>query len=492
MICDLWLEPPLAFARLGNANEPLESFFWGPNDEKPSGTSKTTILPAKTFLITEDGSSKPDLPKHITFSSENGIKAVCPFFELHGRWRTADGKCLEGPITEELLVSLDHSTKELTWQIKVANLKPYFMTKSPDTRIEAEVDIQGNDFNVHKLEGRSPAKAAQPLVPVGQSIALGSVRVIKPNAEAPVCRLRFFPPTGEIYGPTNFKTRDFGNDKYELPDSVLILNENSIWCRFKPAPEDRRGLPGDQFAHDRNGVSLGLVDDISDGIISCRLIGTELVASARVVVTPPHFAPDRRHFISIADGLKDRMDRAEVHSSSYISNKEQTYRLAVDEAGNVIEVKVSNHDMAKLEIRDLMERVLETMGLSNLDAYNNRIEVLDNPLIAITSGQPYPAEKHKVFNVEPTLEEPLPLVALGRNEHRRLSALQILETNLQQRLAPLEELVRPPLDPNPFYDRRMPTLMHGSIGEPLHLTRRQYDLLAAWVALLRADIEEDS
>jgi hypothetical protein len=40
-----------------------------------------------------------------------------------------------------------------------------------------------------------------------------------------------------------------------------------------------------------------------------------------------------------------------------------------------------------------------------------------------------------------------------------------------------------------YYDHKMPALMRGSDRYPMHITRRQYDLLVAWVRRLRRDIE---
>ena len=40
--------------------------------------------------------------------------------------------------------------------------------------------------------------------------------------------------------------------------------------------------------------------------------------------------------------------------------------------------------------------------------------------------------------------------------------------------------MRPPAGPERFYDKRMPGLMCGFDRYPLHLTRRQYELLKAW------------
>lgn len=511
MLKALWFYPPLAFARIGLSDEPLESFYWGPNDESPTGTGKTTIIPATTLADAACGTVEarpPRPPEPVLFQDKKGVKPVCPFFELHGSWRDKDGTVSDVPITEEILKRAKKKSSDLTWSVRVANLKPYFMTLDEDTRIDADLQIAGDSYGKNELRGVSPKVAMQPLVPKRQYIPLGIVRLVRPRDADDVFRLRFYPPKGRIYGPTNLKERDFGEalnqktgkvekDAYDIPDEFLILNARSSWAKCKPSDVDPRGTPGGQFASDKNGVSLGLVDDVSDGIISCSLAGTPLVARARVVVAPPHYAPDRRHLISIADGLKDRVGREEVHKKNYFSETEQTHRPTVNSQGEVGCQPVIKRQMARLEIHDLLERVIETMGLSNLDAFNDRVDLNDNPLNAIISGLPYkpplkPGE-HGVFQTPPSTDQyPLPLFEMGRQNHRRLSSLEIFENLLRQNPSTIAKKIRPPGDPSPFFDRRMPALMLGSSGQPLHLTGRQYDLLFAWAKILRASIKEGS
>jgi len=49
--------------------------------------------------------------------------------------------------------------------------------------------------------------------------------------------------------------------------------------------------------------------------------------------------------------------------------------------------------------------------------------------------------------------------------------------------------IRVPAGPERMYDMRMPGLMRGADRMPLHLTRRQYDMLKAWVDARRARAE---
>lgn len=492
MIERLWLYPPLAFARLGPSKQPLESFHWGPNDLRPEGTGKTTIISATTLVVDEESGHVSSVPTgRPRFRDAEGLRPVCPFFELHGEW-TVDGKLHTGPITPELLSSFKQTLSRLSWKVEVANLKPFFMTQDADTRIHAEVSARGDDFLVKELRGRSPVGAAQPLVPEGKYLDLGTIRLVNPSI-AEVIRLRFHPPQGNIYGPTNFKQREVAPEPYVLADEFLILNPGSVWSRWTPPPGDRRGLPGGQFAQDRHSVSLGLVDDTSDGIISCRLEGTNLVAHARIVVAPPHFAPDRRHVVSIADGLKDRVGRDEVHQDSYFSEEEEADQFRVTVEGKVVRQTSTARRVTALEVNDLMERAFETLDLTNIDALNNRVNLRENPSIAIRSGRPYKKDEQKALAARRiTGQHPLPITEEGRQHHRRFSASEIFESMLRQRPTFIRDLVRPPVGDDPFFDFKMPMLMRGSSGEPLHLTRRQYDLLVRWAAELRESIKEGS
>jgi hypothetical protein len=77
-------------------------------------------------------------------------------------------------------------------------------------------------------------------------------------------------------------------------------------------PDDNRKVPSGIHAlfGESTGQSLGLLDDVTDGIINCS-IGAK-TASARIAVGPPDFQPGRRHPVSIQDGLVDRIDRAAI------------------------------------------------------------------------------------------------------------------------------------------------------------------------------------
>jgi len=457
----LFIYPPLAFARLGPSPTPLDAYTWGPNDDTAEGTGKTTIAPAESLDVAEDGAVARRTPETIVFKDGHGFRPVCPFFELWGTWEEAPNGA---PITPEVLDRLGIPRSRLQWSVDVANLKPFFITQDPGARITGHLDLAGDRTQRTELVGvgPDPDQAAHPLVPRGRHIKFGWVQLTNPAADD-VFRLRFTPGAGRFYGPTDFKQRWPG---VELPDEQLILDPRSPWCGWKPGKVDPRGWPPGQYAANDAKESYGLVDDVCDGLIRCRIDGLEAVA--RVVVAPPDYAPDRRHVLSLADGLKDRMARAEVFSPEYTRDM----------------------DLLGDEVHDLMERVLETLGLMNLDVFNDRVDKVENQLVALDVGVPYTPGANRPFQTAPpTPNNPLPLTALGRLHHRRYAVRAVFVDFVRKHPDHFMKLVRPPFAPEPFFDARMPALMKDAGDTPLTLTPRQYEVLRQWVLKLKASVE---
>ncbi|MEV7523831.1 hypothetical protein [Streptomyces sp. NPDC091371] len=470
MIDRIWLHPPLAIARLGPSPVPCDNYSWGPSDLSPRGSGKTTVVPAPTLDLAPDGTLTERMPEAVGFKDDQGgWRPVCPYFELHGTWTTG-GKRRTGPLTEAVLTEFGLTLADLRWEVAVANLKAHHYTQSDGDRVEALTEVRGNDHTPRPLAGGSPQGVADPLLPAGRSLPLGSVQVPAPNAALPELRLRFRPGVGAVYGPTDLETRADGTD-YALPPQRLILNPDARWCGFplQDTSDDPRTVPGGLFAgaeiEDKN-ESLGLVDDICDGTVTASLPGG-LEASARIVVSPPDFAPDRRPFVSLADGLADRVQRADVKDPAYLADKPLT----------------------TLEIRDLFERILETMGNINVDVQNERVrdtygEDLDGDGVNDRGPLPVP---------EPLTGVLLALTDGGRRRHRRYVALEVLEDLLREQPDLIRRVIREPVEDTPDYlDGRMPVAMRGADAGPLHLTRRQYDLLTGWAASLRENTEPGS
>ena len=307
----LWIEPPLAFARIGNSDTPLQAFNWQEPDMHPSGTGMGTIQAAPSLEFLTDGSLEIVDPQAMVFQDEQGIRPVCPFFELHGQWETPAGPG-SGPVTHELVPA-----EALVWTVKVANLKAFNLTLDMANQISAEHSVRGDATDAVILEGGSPTDCPHPLVPADRHIELGRIRPSRSSDDVSGYRLRFYPPRGRFYS-----SRDVIDSwDVEIPEDCRFLEARSSWMRWKYDEANPRATPQGQYAADEKGFSYGIVDDMSDGIISCTISNQDCSpALARIVVGPPDYAPDRRPLVSLADGLKDRVDRDEVAQESYFLN----------------------------------------------------------------------------------------------------------------------------------------------------------------------------
>ncbi len=540
------LYPPLAFARVGSSPTPCENFYWGPDDLTPQGTARTRIIGWDTLVVAEDGTItvRPPSPDgKVVFKDEHGLRPVCPFFEVHVAW-DEEGKEVERPLTKALLESAGLKVTDLSWQIEIANLKAHHLTGKRGDSFGAALVVEGGDFSRQELKADSPGDGGpddgRPLVPSGRNIPLGFVQATQPAGDCQEFRLRFTPPAGKVYAPSNFAERlaalgqpstpvldaetamkmIFGGSDpsqvlkdyalslnlhwhgFALPPDQCLLDPAAAWpsynllnfqnlfsqaTEFLPRLIELQALGGRgdrsefirallgrftdvgnlppglfAFAAEPPGIigSLGLVDDMGDGTITVRL-GNLPPAISRVVIAPPSFAPDRRLPVSLADGLADRVDRDRVRDAAWI---------------------VGNEKSADDEVADLLDRAYETAGLQNTDAVvdffreenRNRALRRDNPM---TPQQAVDLlwDGSKLGTVQS-----LPLSALALQRHRRNTTRLFFDIFARENRKWFERWIRPPADPQVFYDKRMPGLMRGFDRHPLHLTRRQYEALKAW------------
>lgn len=495
----IWLTPPLAFARLGSSPKPCAAFTWGANDLTPDGPGTTTLVIADTLDLDENGNVSQCRPDRIVFRDKDGIRPVCPYFELHGAW-IVKGRKASGPITRDVLKRLGLAPKDIAWNIHVANLKSYDYTFKKGDRIDAVLQLNGADTKRHTLEGRSPKNTKRPLVPKGAFVPLGAVQIANPSDDFPEIRLRFYAPGGHTYAPTNLATRIAHLDhkladnrewrELVIPPERRILNPKSSWATFVLerstlgpfGGSDVRHLPWNMFAtllvgpnaDSAENHALGLVDDTGDGVIACtlRVRRRAFTACARIVVGPPDYAPANRTPVSLADNLADRADRKSPRGKSW----------TMEELREVV--------------HDIFERAFETSDLSNKDYQNMRCHD-DNSSMLDDMGGTAQFDREEVEamlwpNIADDMEalrqgkaDPHGLADLGRRTHRRYVSPQYLEDRFRENPELFHQWIRRPLDPNPFYDRRMPALMKGPDSRPFHLTRRQWEIVRLWVRTLQ-------
>ncbi|MGR9054267.1 MAG: hypothetical protein ACU84J_16635, partial [Gammaproteobacteria bacterium] len=458
----LWICPPLAFARYGQSTTPMENFHWADNDYAPRGTAETVIKPAQTFVVGTDGTISAYLPNEIRFRDGEKWRPVCPFFEVHGR--LSDG--YEGPIGLAQLDACGLSLQDVEWTVETANRKAFHYTAHDGDHVTASVTLSGDRHEPVALLGRSPADSPDPLVMPDHAVELGAIQVIKPNGEFPELRLRITPPKGLIYAPSNTDTRNLdllvppNQDAAAFLKHIhLILNPASPWAHWTPG-QDGRTNPGGLYAQEPDATSLGFLDDSNDGLIRVRLKGARVVdgeqtAYARYTCCPQDFQPDRRPFVSIADGLSDLVNREQVLDPAYVDG--------------------DNWHATEMEIADFMQRVRETMEASNLDHQNLRSKLANEGITPINPDYPFKPEP-------PRPGHPLPLTELGRMNHARFLAYDVFKQRLGQRPELMDNWIRDPVAEPTVYDSKMPAMMRGSDSYPMTLTQRQYDLMRAWPA----------
>ncbi|HEY2886932.1 MAG TPA: hypothetical protein VGJ08_17110 [Rhizomicrobium sp.] len=558
MLREIWLVPPLAFARGGSSPTPCDAFDWSEPDLSAAGTGRTQVVSADTLIVdskTGSVSLKPADPNNeVIFKDGEHIRPVCPFFELHGVWEV-DGTEGTGAVTQDVLKACGMSAADLKWRVEFHNSKAWHVTQDEGDRVTAIVDVDGNNHEPQTLKGMSPWGVIRPLVLPNTNVPLGSIQLTRPNKAFPEFRLRFTPGSGKAYAPLDLHERlkqlEYPGKKAKKPDDMLdfvwdllqlnnqwkgfslppdqcILNPRAAWPQFKLFTEmdvggavfeafnrlesvkallgdpsqllrsllggdaddfDVRNLPPGLYARVTEQpnlmASLGMIDDFGDGVITCSLEGVG-EAQARIVSGPPDFAPDRRPPVSLADGLADRTLRAEVRQPGWVLGR--------------------HAEQAELEVMDIVYRAFETMGLANIDATNDYFEI-ENVNRASREQPSADAKKvrERLWTVDTPVggdraakmvlaydahwDNPLRLTALGVDAHRRNSASVFFRSLVLKYPDFMAKWIRVPAGPDRYYDRKMPGLMRGSDRMPLHLTRRQYDLLANWVNSVRTDAQ---
>jgi hypothetical protein len=509
-ILEVFILPPNAIARVGGSPTPLESYTWDV-DPTIAGRAQTVIVPDVSFDVTEDGSIRPFLPSNIRFRDGAFLRPVAPFLELWCRVMEA-GDEDERPMTLGLLERAGVSEANLTFRVTAANKKAERRTNDPSCGFQAQVVVVGTDHAPKPLLAISPNRPdSQPLVLSDRPIPLGHVQVIRPikasemGADLSAIRLRFTPAGGEVYGPPTAAVAVApGTNRSHMmvkPEN-RILNPQSPWTQYN-ADETRFLSPQPSDTYDGSDIdqerSWGVVDDTCDVLVECDLVidGVRIQAQSRIAAGPPHFAPDRRPFVSLADDLKDRDEPLPGGTTTLTQGESQ--------------------EDLEHRINDLFQRALEVAGLVNVDANRNRAirtngdstlvpgtPHTDN-LMMTTSDVPYANLTATDWQSVPHAR--LPLSDFVQEAHGPLADLDSMVIKLREEAARIRLMIRPPYgyfrqlptvpaaapnrafrDPriarDMEYDMRMPPFMRDSDATAMSLTHRQYDELMALVDAL--------
>jgi hypothetical protein len=500
VIQSIFVDPPNAIARLGGSSVPQDAYFWAKTPQ-PRTIGETTIAPTWSLTVQADGTIQPFKPLQLVFRDGAMIRPVCPFLELWARvgapgsspttWRDV-------PLTLGLLAGSGVSLTALTVEIDAKNFKASRRTGNPALRFGTfpPVRISGDNHAPVPLLAVSPPGSAQPMIPLGQNIPMGSVQILRSMPQpsgadwvneinVETIRIRFTPGRGHVYGvPRAAQPSPTPGGGTATPGETTraFLNPSAGWFNAVAIGLD---APADTYdGADISGErSLGVVDDTCEALIEVSLqmpgaAGRVLKAAARVFVGPPDFAPDRRPFLSLADELNDRVEDAGARSAALTTDERDAW------------------------VQDLFERIFETISLLNVDLQRNErgLTLRGNQLrpTAILNDQlPRPtvalggrdALRNPSYTIPaPTPNNvPLPLTQHAHMRHRTLSDVAALRGFVSQNRGRLQQLVRAPFEAQEGESTerttmQMPPLMRNSNAFPLTLSAWQYDLLMRWVA----------
>jgi hypothetical protein len=501
MIRELFIDPPLAIARLGSSSIPQDAYSWIASPA-PRSDESTSIVPDWSLAVQLDGTVEPFLPPHLTFRDGPMIRPVCPFFEIWARIGSSLSlrkDWTEVPLTPALLAQTGATVADLSLKIDAKNFKAARRTGNANLKYGTfpPVFVRGDVHIPMALLASSPNGVSQPMIPVDQPIPLGFVQILKSRArldpsdaraslvDVERLRFRFTPAHGLVYGvPAAAKPSETPRRSHAVPveESRAFLNPLAGWAG---ASANNLVEPSDTYDGADVGAdtSLGVIDDTCEVRFELQLAprggAPSLTASAHAFVGPPDFAPDRRPFLSLADELNDRGSGSEARTHGMSGRDKDQW------------------------IQDLFERVFETTSLFNVDYYRSigaaklsgkdlakhpvRDDRLPFPSRAMGGRDMLRKKKKDEQPIEaPNRDMPLPLSQRAVSRHRELSDLSGLREFIEAHPGRIKELVRRPFDIQPGENTdvstmRMPPFMRNSNAEPLTLSAWQYSLLMDWV-----------
>jgi hypothetical protein len=500
VIRSIFLNPPIAIARLGGSTIPQDAYAWVEAPD-PRGDGETTIAPTWSLNVLPDGSVIPVLPTELIFRDGDLIRPVCPFFEV---WAVIDDDAntasngREVPLTPALLEQHRMKVSDLTIRVEAHNLKAARRTRNAALGFGTypPVEIAGDNFGSVALFGVSPPNVRRPMIPRGRNIPLGTVQVLRSQSnpldaewkeilDLEVIRLRFTPGRGRCYGPPQAAQTTRTLPFRAVNEENAFLDARAGWFDARMSNIVQPSDTYDGAERNRgNGPSLGVVDDTCEARIEVSLAlpksRSPLTAHANVFVGPPDFAPDRRSFLSIADEINDRSGDSAARTAAMTPEQKDIW------------------------IEDLFERIYETVSLFNVDHYrtDRGVELTGPRLAPPLANDELPSPRRAMGGrdalrnpyytiVAQTPNEPLPLSKHARRQHRALADLQNLRDFIGLFPDRLQNLVRQPFEVEDVETpdtttMRMPPFMRHSNARPLTLSFWQYELLMAWVKSVAA------
>ncbi len=307
MIHELRILPPLAIARFGSAPTPMDNYDAVVDPADPLGYR--ALRPAQTLQV-DPGSGEITaafVADEVSFTENGRVRPVAPFLEvwaLTGDDPAAGDGQLE-PLTTTLLADENASVSDLSWRVRVANLKVFRRTGDEDDRVSSDSG-EFADHVRHQLVGRCENFLAD------KTIGFGHVQFVSPTADHPQIRLRFTPAAGSVYGSDRQLPAGSPSPDPNISDVVYDAAKGG-WDGYSDAPGDERiTAPRSIYAgrlENNRQVSSAYLDDGCDGIVEVTLDvgGRALSALARVASGPPAYAPDAAPVRTVADELEQAL-----------------------------------------------------------------------------------------------------------------------------------------------------------------------------------------
>lgn len=448
----LMILPPMAVARFGSSETPLESYtLQADSTDDPLGYRR--IVPAETLEIDRVSGSvaRAYTPEKIRFRDGARIRPVAPFLELFAQLESGD---LE-PVTLKLLTDAGLSADDVQWKVDVGNLKAFRQTGDVKDKVLASTDWF-SDHESKPLEGRCENFLPQKTLP------FGFVRYIRPTDQYPEVRLRFTPAVGTVYGSDLYgydsqtgKLSTTLNPVFAGDQSRILYNKTKgTWFGWRSNSPRTASNPNDIYegAEDHvddpnNGLghSQGYFDDVCDGPVAVQIKlkdGTALMARAWISACMPAFAPDSTPIRTVADELEQLLLGPGVESSPSL----------------------------RAEAAEIVRRAFETVRLMNTEVMNGNI-VDGRVNIAHTLGTQDSNDFGR--NYAPIMASSIVDNLAVRALHARVYAALLSGT------APwFASVLRRPEEVADLSDkgrRKMPPMLRGADSRSLALTRRQID-----------------
>ncbi|MFZ0272625.1 MAG: hypothetical protein WB524_02405 [Acidobacteriaceae bacterium] len=447
-ILEIRLLPPMAIARFGSSQTPLEAYELKVPEDDPLGFRQ--ICPSTTLEIDPDTGevSRAYIPERIKFRDGDKIRPVAPFLEVFAR----TSEDVIEPLTLDLLAAEGLGPDAIKWKIDVANIKAFRQTGDQNDRIIAGTGWF-SDHAVKDLRGECQNFRE------GKTLPFGHARYIKPSSEHPEIRLRFTPAKGKVYGsslkgfdpttglPSQKDNPVFGGDE----SRILYDPAKGTWFGFQSTSPRTATNPDDIYegAEDYSsdpkklGHSQGYFDDVCDGPLSAELTlksGETLAARAWISSCMPAFAPDSEPFRTVADELEQL----------------------------ILGPEVAHRGNLQAEAAEIVRRMLETVRHMNTMVMNGNV-ISGRVNIAHTLGTQDSNDFAR--NYAPVMASSLADNLAVRLLHERIY------TALLSGTAPwFSEVLRRPEEVGDLSDkgrRKMPPMLRGADSRTLALTRRQ-------------------